>query len=246
MRRRLSIPVLIALLTLAGAGASRAEFEQDGNIRVRFDAGFSPRSLPRERPAPISHPPALRWLEVELNRNGRLSTAGLPTCAGPLLQATSTELALERCGPALVGKGSFRAVVALGGDVQTGGKVLAFNSREGEHPALLLHFFVRAPVHFTLVAPLTIGHRSDGNFGTVLRAQIPRLGGGLGSITEVDLTIGRRYSAAGRRRSYLSAACGAPADFPGVVFPFARAGFRFETHRKITATLFRDCKVRGA
>ena len=104
--------------------------------------------------------------------------------------------------------------------------------------------FAGVPVRFTLVVPLTIGHLREGNFGTVLRAQIPRLGGGLGSITEIDLTIGRRYSYAGRRRSYVSAACGAPSGLDEVPFPFARGTFRFEGHREIRETLPRVCRVR--
>jgi len=93
--------------------------------------------------------------------------------------------------------------------------------------------------------PLTIGHNTEKPFGTILRSRVPRLGGGLGSITEIDLTINRRYSFAGERRSYVSAACRAPAGLPGGVFPFARARFRFESHRLISPEpLRRSCHVR--
>jgi hypothetical protein len=231
--------------------------EQDGNIRITFDADFSPHALPRERPAPVridiegriattdgTHPPALNWLEIELHRNGRLFNKGLPVCSAPILQSTSTETALARCRPALVGRGSFRADVRLGREVPATGAILAFNSRRAGKPALLLHFFAELPVRFTLIVPLTIGYRPEGQFGTVLRTRIPKLGGGFGSITEIDLSIARRYSFQDERRSYLSAACGAPADFPGAVFPFARASFRFESHREIRTTLVRDCRVR--
>jgi hypothetical protein len=93
--------------------------------------------------------------------------------------------------------------------------------------------------------PLTIGHLGDGQFGTVLRAKIPRLGGDLGSVTEIDLTIGRRYSFAGKRRSYVSAACGAPAELNEAIFPFARGSFRFEGHKTFEETLLRVCRVAG-
>lgn len=257
MRRRLLIPLLVALLALSSGAVSRAEVEQTGNLRVTFDADFSPNALPRDRPAPVrveiqgkiattdgSHPPALRWLEIELHRNGRLFTKGLPTCSAPALQSTSTETALARCGPALVGRGDFRADVLLGRQVPAIGKILAFNSRRRGKPSLLLHLFAGVPVRFTLVVPLAIGHRREGEFGTVLRARIPRLGGGLGSVTQIELAIARRYSFRGERRSYVSAACSAPPGFPGAFFTFARASFRFESHREIRATLGRDCAVR--
>lgn len=257
MRRRVLIPLLVALLSLAGVAASRAEVEQVENLRVSFDADFSPRTLPRYRPAPVeveiagkiattdgSHPPALRWLEVELHRSGKLFSKGLPVCLAPILQSTGSEDALARCGPALVGRGRFRADVMLGKEVPASGEILAFNSRKRGRPSLLLHLFAPVPVRFTLVVPLVIGHRKEGDFGTVLRARIPKVASGLGSVTEIELEIGRRYSFRGQRRSYASAACGAPAGFPGAVFPFARASFRFEAHREIRTTLVRDCRVR--
>ena len=57
------------------------------------------------------------------------SSPTVGVCSAPILQSTSSEAALERCGPALVGHGSFRADVQLGKEVLATGKILAFNSR---------------------------------------------------------------------------------------------------------------------
>ncbi|HEX6602437.1 MAG TPA: hypothetical protein VF030_07315 [Solirubrobacterales bacterium] len=191
-----------------------------------------------------THPPPLRWLEVEIHRSGRLFNRGLPVCSAPILQSTSTETALARCHPALVGRGQFRADVRLGREIPATGRILAFNSRQDGRRSLLLHFFASVPVRFTLVVPLTIGRRQEGQFGTVLRAKIPKLGGDFGSITQIELALARRYSFRGKRHSYLSAACGAPPSLAGAVFPFARARFRFASHPEIRTTLVRDCLVR--
>jgi hypothetical protein len=257
MRRRLAIFALLTVLATFGAVIAQAEVLQQGNVRVKFSADFNPHALPRGHTAPIkieirgavattdgSHPPSLRWFEVELNRNGQLATAGLPVCSAPLLQSTTSEQALARCGTAVVGRGDFRAVVALGGDVPTSGKILAFNSRLDGKPALLLHFFASVPTRFTLVAPLRITHKSQGEFGTLLRTRVPKLAGGLGSITQIDLTVGRNYSFHGTRRSYLSAACGAPKGVNFVPFSFARARFRFENGVEFHPTLTDHCEVR--
>lgn len=259
MRRRLPIIALAALLALAVAAGAWAAVEKSGNVLVRFNAEFSPHTLPRETPAPIevtikgavstsdgSHPPPLQWLEVELNRNGRLYTKGLPSCSASLLQSTSSEEANARCGRALVGRGSFSADIALGATkpVTSTGRILAFNGRRAGRPALLFHFFGDDPVRFTLVVPLRIGHRQDGAFGTVLRARIPKLANGFGSITEIDVSLGRRWTFAGKRRSYLSAACSAPRDFTAVPFAFARARFRFQDRPEIRSTLTKSCRVR--
>jgi len=258
MRRRVVTPILIALLAVAGAALASAATVQEDGLRVTFNADFTPHRLPRDKPAPVavevegkvatadgSHPPALRWLEIKLHRNGRLDAGGLPTCAAPSLQSTSTATALERCRNALVGTGNFAAVVSLGREISTSGRILAFNSRRAGKQALVLHLFAGTPVRFTLVVPLTIGHLEEGQFGTILRARIPKLAGGLGSVTEIDLTIGRRYSFRGERRSYVSAACSAPESLPGGVFDFARANFRFEGHKAINPpALLQECSVR--
>jgi hypothetical protein len=258
MRRRfLAIPLLVVLLSLVGGTISSAEVEQVENLRVNFDADFVPKALPRAKAAPVkvniegkiattdgSHPPALRWLEISLHRSGQIYSKGLPICLAPMLQSTGTTTALARCRPALVGRGSFQADVKLGREIPAIGKILAFNSRRGGKRSLLLHLFADVPVRFTMIVPLAIGHRREGEFDTVLRAKIPRIGGGLGSITQIQLTIGRQYSFGGKRHSYASAACGAPAGLSGAVFPFARASFRFEAHREIHTTLIRSCRVR--
>jgi hypothetical protein len=259
MKARLALCALLLLAALVGVSASGAEVIQQGDVRVRFSADFVPHSLPRTHPAPVrihvrgsiattdgSHPPPLRWLEVELNRNGRLTSRGLPTCSAPLLQSTSTEQAVSRCGQALVGRGEFRAQISLGGEVPAVGKIVAFNSRLSGRPALLLHFFASVPTRFTLVVPLGIVHKGRGDFGTLLRTKVPRLAGGLGSITEIDLSVGRRYLDAGKRRSYVSAACSAPPGLDVAVFSFARARFRFENHQKISSELTSLCQVRSS
>ncbi|HET7590333.1 MAG TPA: hypothetical protein VFK14_09170 [Solirubrobacterales bacterium] len=258
MRGRLPIAASLVALVLAGVAVSQAQTLQQGDVRVKFDADFAPRALPRHNLAPVrieieggiattngSHPPPLQWLEVELNRKGQLSMVGLPVCSAPLLQSTTTEQALRRCGSAMVGKGSFHAEVALSGDVPASGRIVAFNSRLHGRPALLLHFFAQVPVRFTLVVPLTITRKSSGEFGTLLRTRVPRIAGGLGSITQIDLTIGRRYSFAGRRRSYVSAACTALPGTNLALFAFARARFRFESNPEFDAKLLKVCRVRN-
>jgi len=263
MRRQLATFTLLAFAVLAASAAAKIrEYEiiQKGDLRVKFGAEFKPSTLPRARPAPItvevagaisttdgSHPPPLRRLEMEINRHGRLETTGLPTCTAPLLQSTTTKEALARCGDARVGSGGFRAELALGvgKDVPATGKVTVFNSRHDGKPSLLVHLFIGVPVRVTMIVPITIGHKEKGDYGTVLRARVPKLGGGLGSVTEIDLELGRRYAFGGKRRSYLSAACSAPQGIGSVPFPFLRGKFRFEAHRKIVAPLLKSCTVRG-
>ncbi|HTT94952.1 MAG TPA: hypothetical protein VMF55_09780 [Solirubrobacterales bacterium] len=242
----------------AFAGAAEAEVVQSGNVRVTFQAAFSPQALPRERPAPISvevegqisttdgsKPPPLQQLRVELSSSGKIETRGLPACRASTLQSTSSELALERCGPAQVGHGRFQAELQFSGrPILVEGRALVFNGVVAGRAGMFIHIYISRPVKVTLVIPLKIS-RGTGRFGTVLTTKVPKLAGGFGSITELQLKIGRRYSYRGRPRSYLSAACSAPQGFPGATFTFARGIFGFEGGRTMNAFLSRSCQVRN-
>jgi hypothetical protein len=257
MRGRLSIGLLLAAVLLVG-GVAEGERIQIGNVVVGFDGGFSPSALPRREPVPVTvnfsgsigttdgtRPPALRLLQIELNRHGRLTTRGLPRCSAPLLQSTTGAVALRRCRPALVGRGNFAADLELNQEgLPTKGKVLIFNARQNGGPALLFHVYGTVPVRATLVLPLTIARRKQGEFGTVISARIPRLAGGLGSITHLSMRLGRTYSYRGQRLSYISGSCAAPAGFGMAYFPLARGNFTFSNGSQLEIALNRRCRVR--
>jgi hypothetical protein len=260
MRRRLLIPVLLIVVGLLGAALAQAELGQSGNVRISFSGDFAPHALPRDHLAPVTidvkgaisttdgtHPPAVRKIEIAINRHGLLSTQGLPTCSSALLQSTSTETALKRCRTALVGRGHFGANVEFpnSSPVLATGTMLAFYGKSNGKQALLLHLYATTPVRATFVLPLTISHHGDQLFGTILSAKIPTLAGGIGSVTQIDLKIGRNYTYRGRRRSFISASCPAPAGFGGALFSLARGSFYFADGKKIETTLSRDCQVHG-
>jgi hypothetical protein len=255
--RRLTTIVVLALGLLAAAAT--AEMRQEGMLRVFLDGSFTPRSLPRDRLAPVaveiegristadgSQPPPLRRLAISLNRGGRIFTRGLPICRAAVLQSTNPEAALARCRGALVGRGDLQTSFAFpdGETIAGDGSILVFNGRVEGKPALLLHLYGTAPTPATFVLPVRIGHGGKGEFGIVLRTRIPKLAGGLGSITGIALRIDRKYRFRGKGRSYLSASCSAPAGFPEAVFPLLKGTFSFEGHQELDATLVRDCRVR--
>ncbi|MBK5219873.1 MAG: hypothetical protein JJE35_08810 [Thermoleophilia bacterium] len=258
MRRRVGIAVAAIAIALLGATLAHGDVRQLGTLRVFFDGSFAPHSLPRDRSVPVTvsvegristtdgtHPPSLRRLKLELNRAGRLSTVGLPTCTAPQLQSTTHVGALAQCQPALVGNGRFAAdLTAEGNPVPTSGRILVFNARSQGKPALLLHLYGTTPVQATFVLPLEIQQRARGQFGTVLATRVPKLAGGIGSITEISLEIGREYTYRGQRRAYVSASCAAPEGFSVGIFPFLRGNFRFADGKVLETSLTGDCRVR--
>lgn len=262
MARGLATAAALVALALAALPAPRAgaEVAQAGGVRLRLDAELVPRELPRERPVPVAirvsgsissvdggPPPPARRLVIELNRAGRLHDRGLPRCRAAALQSTTTERALELCGPARVGSGGFDAELPLStATVPLSGRILAFLGGGPGRPQLILHLHAAAPVRATFVLPMRIERRPRGRFGTVLRTRIPRLAAGLGTITAVRLRVGRTWRIEGRRRALLSARCAAPPGFGGGLFPLARARFGFGPGREVGATLMRSCRVRQA
>jgi hypothetical protein len=256
MGLRICAVLLILSLCLALGAAASAETEQKGNLRVTVDGRFAPKKLPRNRLVGISfeftgsvsttdgsHPPPLKRLQVAINRHGRLSSVGLPVCSAGALQSTSSEAALALCRRAIVGRGSFEVDVPFA-ETTARGRVLAFNSRRGGKPSLLLHLFLTVPVRVTLIVPLSISHSAKGDFGTQLSGNIPKLAGGLGAITHIDLTLARSYSYRGQRRNYLSASCSAPAELTLAPFPLVKGTFTFSKDQSFHAKLIRFCHVR--
>lgn len=257
---------LLLALVLAGLAAATvlssaaAVVTQGGNLRVAVDGELTPHVLPRESAAPVavsvsgrvstsdrSAPPQLRKLTIEINRHGRFETRGLPLCPAAAIRTASNARALAVCGPAQVGQGKFAGTITLPGSAPypISGRLLLFNAAEEGHPVLLAHIYSPHPFATSFLFAFQITSESRGTFGTVLTANLGTALGSERNLTSIEMTLQRRYSAGGQRRSYLSAACPAPKGFPGAVFPLARTSFTFADGSQLTTTLTRNCAVRG-
>jgi hypothetical protein len=255
MRARLTVALAAAALALV-PGHSAAESVQGKGVRVGVGGELSPRRLPRSGAAPVqiaidahfaaaAHGAALPQLAsvaIAINRYGRLDRAGLPACEVADIQPATTAKATAACGDSLVGRGSFEAEVAL--DKQAAfparGELVAFNGTYHGRPAILAHVYGTEPIPTSFTLPFTITPRK-GTFGTVLRAKLPVAEAGY--VTGFKLSLHRTYTYRGRRHSFASAGCPAPAGFPGAVFPLARTSFRFSGGRELGLTLVRHCKA---
>ena len=249
----------IAIAVFAtGASFAQAELIAHGDLFVDFSGGIAPDALPRHSRAPISvsvagtvrtlsgeRPPALRQITIALNRGGRLDAQGLPVCRRQDIEPSSTAEARRACGPALVGGGSYDADVAFPEQTSfpSHGQILAFNAVVDGKRAILAQVYGADPVPITRIIVFRI-HESPGTYGTVLSGALPASLNRYGYLTRISLSLHRNYTYRGRRRSYLSAACDAPAGFPGASFPFAHASMTFADGRKLSSTLTRSCKVR--
>ncbi|HEX5762183.1 MAG TPA: NHL repeat-containing protein [Solirubrobacterales bacterium] len=244
----------------AGGPASASEIAQKGSLRVDVQGSFSPRRLPRTQDAPISvsvgwrvastdgaQPPKLKALRIEINRAGHLDLTGLPTCPYAKIQPASTARALANCRPALVGRGSFSALVTLGEQESylARGQMLIFNGRQGKRPVLWAQIYSAAPFASSFVIPFGLSTAGRGRYGSVLAATLPASLRAWGSIVEVQMRLSRRFRHRGERRSFLSASCPAPEGFTRAIFPLARASFAFVGGQRLSSTLTRSCATRG-
>ncbi len=252
-------PLTAAARSGGGPAASASEIVQRRNVRVRFDGKLTPRALPRHGAAPVGiavdaeiistdggDPPQLRRIAIAINRHGHFDSAGLPRCRLRDIQPSTTVNALEACRDSLVGEGHFSANVKLPeqSPFPSEGKVLAFNGRMQGRQVILAHIYGTQPVPTSYVLPFLISE-SRGTYGTVLEASLPQATGNWGYVTGLRMNLRRRFSANGKRRSYLSAGCPAPPGFPSVVFPLARTSFDFAGGMTLVSILSRNCKARG-
>jgi hypothetical protein len=249
----------LCLLALTAALAS-AEITQQGNLRVAVDGRLSPSTLPRSGAAPVAVSvagkiattdettlPQLKKLAIEINRHGHLDPTGLPTCKIGLIRTASNGRALGACGPALVGEGKFFGTITLPGAAPypIEGKLLVFNGTEHGRPVLYGHIFSPHPFATSFVIAFQISNQGRGPYATTLTADLAKALGTQRNLTGIEMTLSRRYTYKGSRRSYVSAGCPAPKGFPGASYPLARTSFTFAGGTTLSTTLNRDCKARG-
>jgi hypothetical protein len=249
-----------ALALVVVAASAGAEIVQRGNLRVSFEGAIEPRELPRHGKAPVavtlggnifttdkSAPPQLRTISLAINRNGHLDFKGLPTCRYHQIQPASTKEAIQACRRSVVGQGSFGAEVVLPeqSPFPSSGRVVAFNGALHGRRVVFAHIYGTEPLPQSRVLAFEIG-RAGGGYRTTLTAELPRVAADWGYVSNVGLTLKRRFKDRGRVRSFVNASCPAPGRFTVATFPLARASFGFEDGRVLTSTLIRSCKVSGS
>lgn len=252
MRKLVTAAGVLALAALLAGTATSAAEEAEvrvGTLVVRADGGFQPNVLPRHRRVPIrfqgyakirttdgSAPPALQHVRLEFDRDGKLNTAGLPTCLPGQLEATTAAVARQRCRGAIVGTGQAGAVVSLlgGARLRLRSPLTLFNGpRVGGDPTIVGHAQTSFPVFQSVVVVARIERRS-GLFGYRTSFDIPAIAGGAGALTDVKGRLGRRFSFRGSKRSYVTARCS-----DGILQTQGYLGFADGT--VLSGSLFKPC-----
>ncbi len=248
----LAIGLLLAIGVAAFAGIAGGATVRVGTLVLHADGSFEPRLLPKRAYAPIrfegygevtttngSLPPALEHVKLEFDRDGHLTTAGLPACPPSKLEGATPKQARNRCSASVVGTGHLSAGVSLAGlgRVDLTSPLTVFNGpRRDGNPTAVLHAQAPFPVSetYVVVAPI---ERRQGIYGYRTEFDIPPIAGGLGSLTRIDSKIGRFYRAGGDERSYVSARC---SDY----ILQTRGYFSFADGNVIYGSVFKACSPR--
>jgi hypothetical protein len=250
LKRLLAAGALLCCVLFAGA--ANAALVKVGNLVLTADGGFTPNSLPRSTYSPIDFkghaevkavdggiPPPLQQLILDFDRDGRLSTAGLPVCRPSLLEETTPAEARKRCPDAIVGTGHAAALVSDGAQppVLAASPLTFFNGPRLEgKPTVIMHARITFPAVQGFVITIPIEKR-PGLFRYRATVDLPPIAAGHGSLIHLDASIGKRYRSGGEERSYVAARCG-----DGIIRTHGR--FTFGDGTIIDGSVEKACTVR--
>jgi hypothetical protein len=213
MRKYLMLTMAVAALiavSVAGiaTGADKPVTVEAGNLRVTFNGGFSPKKLPKKKFAPISltasgkietkdgtHPPALKEVILESDKNGAINVKGIPVCKSGKLQSRDTAAAKKACPKSIIGKGKTTVEVQFPEQkpIQVNSELLVFSGgTSGGTTTLFIHAFITVPTPAAIVTTVKIKKHKNGRYGLKSVATIPKIAGGSGSVKSFNLTINRK------------------------------------------------------
>jgi hypothetical protein len=256
-RQATMLAVVVAVLAVIGGGsafADKPKTVEAGNLLFTFNGGFSPKALPKKSLAPITltasgkiatkdggHPPALKEVIVETDKNGAVNVKGLPVCTQGQLQSRDTAAARKACSRSIIGTGHTTVEVQLAEQrpIPVNSALTVFNGgTKGGTTTFYVHAFFSAPVTGAIVTTVRIKKIHNGRYGLKSIATIPKIAGGSGSVESFDLTIGKTYTYKGKKVSVLSARCS-----DGKLQ--AHATSRFADGTQVSAGIIRTCTAKG-
>lgn len=247
------LTLITALLLLLAATSAQGITIRAGNLIVRGDGGFKPKTLPKFKDAPITiygggsvstvsgdYPPVIKEITLEYDRHGSLQTLGLRKCRRGQLEASDVPAARKRCPGAIVGKGHGRGVVVFpeSKPIPVDSPITIFNGpKKHGNATVFAHFYTTVPVPTAFVVPIEIEKIHRGEFGYRTVAKIPPIAGGNGIPLAGHLKIGRKWKYRGKMHSYINARC-------ETGHLQARGLFKFTGPLILKGNFIKPCKVR--
>jgi hypothetical protein len=253
----IALLVAVAVAGIASAGEGPVKVKV-GELEFIADGGFKPTVLSKTKLTPIAfeasgtikslnpdpkkrHPPALKEVLVEADKNTAVTTKGYPTCKSAEIQSTTTAAALATCKSALIGEGKTHVGIAFpeSEEVPVKSRLLVFNGGEkGGTITYFIHAYITVPVPAAIVTTVKIKKIHHGRYGLLAVATIPKIAGGAGSVLDFSLKIDKKFTYKGKQVSVISAKCP-----DGKLQAHATAIFADGTHA--SAEVIRSCTGKG-
>jgi hypothetical protein len=217
------VAVLAAVVALGACGTAYGVFAEIGPIYVSTTLTMQPRELPKRGGAPVtltsitrvktkdgSTPPTLESIQFLVDKHGKVNSKAFPTCTPAQLEGTTTAQARQRCGGALVGKGTGKALVTMPGrEPFTATTAISFFNAppSGGRPMLIAHGYETVPDAETLLVPIMIERVSAGRYGYRVRVEMPEFADGYGAPILAEAKIGAVRKRGGKKIGYINAYC---------------------------------------
>jgi hypothetical protein len=217
--------VVVAAVALALAVSATA-YGVDaviGPLQVSTTATMLPRELPKRGGAPItltsvtrvkttdgSTPPTLDTIKFLIDKHGTVNSDAFPVCQPARLKEATPAQARQRCGGALVGKGTGTALVTMPGRApfEISSPVSFFNAPPtGGKPTLIAHAYETVPTPQALVVPILIERIGAGRYGYRVEIEMPEIAGGYGAPLLAKANVGATRVRGGRKVGYIEARC---------------------------------------
>ena len=212
MRKRLiwtlALCGIAAMAFAAVAFAAKPTVIRMGNLILTINGDFTPKKLPKNKLAPIklnvsgniktadgTHPPALREVVVDFDKNSANNVAGLPVCTQAKLVATDTATAKKSCRGSIVGEGKTEVKVEFPEQkpFNARGPLVFFNGgKKGGKITLFIHAYVAVPAPTALITTTTITKQRSGRYGLHTVSKIPVIAGGSGSVLGFEFTVNKK------------------------------------------------------
>ncbi|MDX6622393.1 MAG: hypothetical protein QOE75_325 [Solirubrobacterales bacterium] len=256
----LGVAILTTLVVAGMAGAAKVDNKpvkvRVGDIELIGNGIFTPSALPRNELAPIAltisgavrsisggHPPPLKELLVETDKNGTVEVKGYPECTSGQLQSRDTKAAKAVCKSAIIGEGTTKVEIEFPDSVpvKVDSELLMFNGGvKGGTTTLFVHAYITLPVPAAIVTTVKIKKINKGRYGLLSVATVPRIAGGSGSVTDFSLKIDKKFTYKGKKVSVLNLKCP-----DGKVQVHATAVFADPQKTKASLEFARPCTPKG-
>ena len=175
---------------------------------------------------------------IDFDKNAKIFTKGVPTCDPAKLQNTSTEVAKQLCGTAIIGTGTASALLPVGEKIYTISPVVtAFNGvPQGGKPVIILHTYSTTPIQTTLILAGPVTNYNKEGYGPRLDINVPLIAGGSGALIYFNTKIDKKYKYKGKPVSFISAKC------PNSKKLKTRSVFTFKDGETSNPTSSQSCK----